>query len=164
MKNEQLPYGARLDSFLNKNLSENKNLAILDFEGLFPEIKENNFDQIKTHYLGNEDGKEKMITKVIKLLDKYFADLESVKGRDINKINLKTFIIVEKEVHQITNAQLHFKAERFKKRQNKENNNEKNPKFTSENSDSSFEERDCHKMREFEIKCSDFREKNTNFF
>jgi len=124
-------------NYLSENLPKEKSLATLDLNNLILQ--------------------EKMISKVVKILDKYFKDLEE--GKDIQGKDLETFIIVERAINQIIQVQLKSKAEEYRKNNNKENNNEN----ILRNSNSRFEEKDCLKMREFERKCSDLREKNGNF-
>ena len=127
-----------------------------DFKYLFP-VDEKDSSKVKTFYCDGEAGGEKMISKVVKILDKYFKDLEE--GKDIQGKDIETFIIVERAINQIIQVQLKSKAEEYRKNNNKENNNEN----ILRNSNSRFEEKDCLKMREFERKCSDLREKNGNF-
>ena len=168
-------------NYLSKNLGGHNNLANLDlnnliledfgtgvnklkfnksdkfdFKYLFP-VDEKDSSKVKTFYCDREGGGEQMISKVVKILDKYFKDLEE--GKDIQGKDIETFIIVERAINQIIQVQLKSKAEEYRKNHNKENNNEN----ILRNSNSRFEEKDCLKMREFEIKCSDLREKNGNF-
>ena len=109
-------------NYLSENLPKEKSLATLDlnnliltdfdtgvnklkfkegdkfdFKYLFP-VDERDLNKVKIFYRDMEGG-EKMISKVVKILDKYFKDLE--KEEDTEKINIKTFLIVEKAIDQI---------------------------------------------------------------
>ena len=75
-----------------------------DFKYLFP-VDERDLNKVKTFYRDMEGG-EKMISKVVKILDKYFKDLE--KEEDIDNINKKTFDIVEKAIAQIIETKNQF--------------------------------------------------------
>jgi|GEM_PF-4301924 len=160
-------------NYLSENLLEKKSLATLDlddlilnsfgngfnelkfnktdkfdFKYLFP-VDETDLNKVKTFYCDGEYGGEQMITKVVKILDKYFEDLE--KEKNIQEKDMKTFIIVEKAIDQIIQVQLNSKVEAGK-------DNKDNATFIG-NSDSSFEEEDYTRIGEFKEKCLNFREK-----
>ena len=164
-------------NYLSDNLDVDKSLATLDLEDLiingfgngfnklkfnetdkfnftylFP-VDERDLSKVKTFYCDREDGGEQMISKVVKILDRYFKDLE--KEENIQEKDMKTFIIVEKAIDQIIQVQSNLKVEA-----GKENNDNKDNVTFIGNSDSSFEEKDCIGMEKFKKKCLNFVEKH----
>ena len=100
-----------------------------DFKYLFP-VDERDLNKVKIFYRDMEGG-EKMISKVVKILDKYFKDLE--KEKNIQGKDIETFEIVEKAITKIIETKNKF------------------------GDDCQFPDKDYEKIENFSEKCSKFR-------
>ena len=81
-----------------------------DFKYLFP-VDEKDLSKVKTFYCDGEAGQEKMISKVVKILDKYYEDHErgkNIQGKVIQEKDLETFLIVEKAIDKIIETKSRF--------------------------------------------------------
>ena len=111
-----------------------------DFKYLFP-VDESDLSKVKTFYCDGEAGQEKMISKVVKILDKYYEDHErekNIQGKVIQVKDLETFLIVEKAIDQIIETKSRF------------------------GDDCQFPDEDYEKIKNFSIKYS--KNKNGNLF
>jgi len=154
-------------NYLSDNLHVDKSLATLDLEDLiingfgngFNELKFNKTDKfdfrylfpvderdlskVKTFYCDREDGGEQMITKVVKILDKYYEDHErekNIQGKVIQEKDIETFLIVERAIAQIIETKNKF------------------------GEDCQFPDKDYRKIENFSKKYSKSEDNKWNFF